>query len=51
MYKKFGNRKTKENISQEGSSTEIIGIFTLARNPLETAEADLLTLLHDFCDI
>jgi len=51
MYKKFGNRKTKENISQKGSSTEIIGIFTLARNPLETAEADLLTLLHDFCDI
>jgi len=35
---------------RRGGSTEIIGIFTLARNPLGTAEADKLTLLHDFCD-
>ena len=28
----------------------MIGIFALARNPSGAAEADILTLLHDFCD-
>jgi len=46
VRKKFGHGT---NISQRGGSTEIIGIFTLARNPLGTAEADILILLHDFC--
>jgi len=41
----------QKKISQTGSSsTEIIGIFTLTRNPLGTAEADILTLLNDFCN-
>jgi len=42
--------KRKKNISRKGSSTEIIGIFTLARTPSGIAEANILTLLHDFCD-
>ena len=44
------NLATEKNISLRGDSTEIVGIFTLARNPLRTAEADILTLLQDFCD-
>jgi len=42
------NLATEKNISRKGGSTEIIGIFALARNPLGTAEAGILTLLHDF---
>jgi len=37
-----------KKISWKGRSTEIIGIFTLAGNPVGTAESDILTLLHDF---
>ena len=44
------NLATEKNISRRGGSTEIIGIFTLARNPLGAAEADILTLLHNFCN-
>jgi len=40
----------KKNISRKGSSTEIIGILLSQKKPLGTAEADILTLLHDFCD-
>jgi len=39
-----------KNIARRDGSTQIIGIFSLARNPLGTAEADKLTILHDFCD-
>jgi len=38
----------KKNILRRCGSTEIIAIFTLARNPSGTAETDILTLLHDF---
>jgi len=40
----------RKKILRRGSSTEIIDIFTFARNPLGTAEADILTLLHNFCN-
>jgi len=43
-------KNEKKIISQKCSSTKAIGIFTLARNRLGTAEGDILTLLHDFCD-
>ena len=46
----MATEKHKNNISRKGSSTEIIGIFTLTRNPLGTAESDILTLLHYFGD-
>jgi len=39
-----------KKISRKGSSNKTIGIVTLARNPSGTAEANILTLLHDFCD-
>jgi len=43
-------KNEKKNILRKGSSTEDIGIITLARDPLGTAEADIVTLLHDFFD-
>ena len=46
----LATEKWKKNILRKGSSTEDIGIITLARDPLGTAEADIVTLLHDFFD-
>jgi len=46
----LATEKWKKNILRKGSSTEDIGIITLARGPSGTAEADIVTLLHDFFD-
>jgi len=41
----LATEKRKNNISQKGNSTDIIGIFNLGRNPSGTTEADMLTLI------